>query len=191
MKIEKGQIGYLNALKRKYLLRALVEFAIVAAVFLLGYVQTKTKQNLFTIVAVVGCLPAAKMLVEFITVSPHKGIEQEKFHEIEEKAPLVMRLYDILFTSEQKAMPVDALVISGHVVCGYASSPRTDEEALAKHIKSVLKDNQYDKMTVKIFHNYTMFLARAEGMNNIAAVERPEDDRNEQNIKKILFNISM
>ena len=191
MKIEKGQIGYLNELKRKYLLRALVEFAIVAAVFLLGYVQTKTKQNLFTIVAVVGCLPAAKMLVEFITVYPHKGIEQEKFHEIEEKAPLVMRLYDILFTSEQKAMPVDALVISGHVVCGYASSPRTDEEALAKHIKSVLKDNQYDKMTVKIFHNYTMFLARAEGMNNIAAVERLEDDRNEQNIKKILFNISM
>lgn len=191
MKIEKGQMGYLKALKKKYLLWSLGEFGIVAAVFILGYVQTKTKQNLFTIVAVVGCLPAAKMLVEFITVSPHQGIEKEKFEEIEEKAPLIMRLYDMLFTSAQKAMPVDALVVSGHVVCGYASNPRTDEAALSEYIKGILKDNRYDKMTVKIFHNYKMFLARAEGLNNMAAVERPENDRNEQKIKKILFSIAM
>lgn len=191
MKIEKGQMGYLRALKKKYLLWSLGEFGIVAAVFILGYVQTKTKQNLFTILAVVGCLPAAKMLVEFITVYPHQGIEKEKFEELEEKAPLIMHIYDMLFTSAQKAMPVDALVVSGHVVCGYTSSPRTDEALLAEYIKGILKDNRYEKMTVKIFHNYKMFLARAEGLNNIAAVERPEDDRNEQNIKKILFSIAM
>ncbi|MCI8665366.1 MAG: hypothetical protein HFG82_01660 [Dorea sp.] len=191
MKIEKGQPGYLKALKTKYLSWALAEFAIVAAVFLLGYIQTKTKQNLFTIVAVVGCLPAAKMLVEYIIVYPHKGIEPEKYQEIEEKAPLVMRLYDMLITSTEKAMPIDALVISGHVVCGYTSSQRTDEAYIAKHIKSVLRDNQYEKMTVKIFHDYGMFLARAEGLNNMAAVERPEDDRNERNIQKILYSIAM
>jgi len=191
MKTEKGQPGYLKALKSKYLTWALAEFAVVAAVFILGYIQTKTKQNLFTIAAVVGCLPAAKMLVEFITVYPHQGIERKKYEEIEEKAPLVMRLYDMLITSTEKAMPVDALVIFGHVVCGYASSPHTDDGALADHIKKVLRDHQYDKMTVKIFHNYTMFLARAEGLNNIAAVERPEDDTNEQEIRSILYSISM
>lgn len=191
MKIEKGQPGYLKSLKTRYLSWALAEFAIVAGVFILGYVQTKTKQNLFTIAAVVGCLPAAKMLVEFITVYPHKGIELEKYEEIEEKAPLVMRLYDMLITSTEKAMPVDALVISGHVVCGYTSSQRTDDAYVAKHIKGVLADNRYDKMTVKIFHDYSMFLARAEGLNNMAAVERPTDDRNERNIQKILYSISM
>ncbi len=191
MKTEKGQPGYLKALKSKYLLRALGEFAIVAAVFILGYVQTNTKQNLFTIVAVVGCLPAAKMLVEYITVYPHQGIEREKYEEIEEKAPFIMRLYDMLITSTEKAMPVDAIVIYGHVVCGYSSSPRTDEAVLAKQIKGVLKDHRYEKMTVKIFHDYGMFLARAEGLNNIAAVERPEDDRNEQEIRSILYTIAM
>ncbi len=177
MKTEKGQPGYLKALKSKYLLRALGEFAIVAAVFILGYVQTNTKQNLFTIVAVVGCLPAAKMLVEYITVYPHQGIEREKYEEIEEKAPFIMRLYDMLITSTEKAMPVDAIVIYGHVVCGYSSSPRTDEAVLAKQIKGVLKDHRYEKMT--------------EGLNNIAAVERPEDDRNEQEIRSILYTIAM
>ena len=191
MRIQKGEPGYIKAQKMKFLVGTAAEFGIVIALVVLGYVQTGSRLNLFTVVAAVGCLPAAKMLVEYITVSPHKGIEPEKYMEIEEKAPLVMRIYDLLITSTEKAMPIDALVISGHVVCGYAGSPRTDEAAVAKHIKDVLKDNRYDKMTVKIFHDYAMFLARAEGLNNIAAVERPEDDQNERNIRNVLFSISM
>ena len=94
-------------------------------------------------------LPAAKMLVELITMAPHKSIEPDKYKEIEEKAPLVTRVYDMVITSRDKVMPVDAIVISGHVVCGYASSPRTDETLLAKHIKDMLKASHYDKMTVR------------------------------------------
>ena len=61
MKIEKGNPGYIKAQKTRYLLWALLEFAVVAAVFFLGYIQTGTKKNLLSVVAVVGCLPAAKM----------------------------------------------------------------------------------------------------------------------------------
>ena len=70
-------------------------------------------------------------------------------------------------------------------------SPKTDETALARHIKDILKDNHYDKMTVKIFHDYTAFLARAEGMNNMAEVEQKESLRREKKIRKIILNISM
>ena len=59
------------------------------------------------------------------------------------------------------------------------------------HIKDILKDNHYDKMTVKIFHDYTAFLSRAEGMNNMAAVEQKESLRREKKIRKIILNISM
>lgn len=190
MKIEKGEPGYLKALKRKYLTWSGAEFAIVAAVFALGYIQTGTKQNLFTVAAVVGCLPAAKMLVEYIAVCPHSGIEEDKYRELEAKAPHILRLYDMLITSKEKAMPVDAIAVYGHVICGYAGSWKTEEKALAKHIKEVMQAHHYDKMTVKIFHDYGMFLARAEGMNNIAAVER-RDDGNEQDIRRILFSIAM
>ena len=170
MKIEKGQPGYIKARKVRYLMLAIAEFAIVTAVYVLGYMQTGTKANLFTVVAVVGCLPAAKMLVEFITMAPHKSIDVDKYQEIETKADLVIRGYDMVITSSEKVMPLDAVVISGHVVCGYTSSPKTDETALARHIKNILQENHFEKMTVKIFHDYSAFLARAEGMNNIAAV---------------------
>lgn len=55
MTIEKGQPGYIKAHKMKYLIFAIVEFAIVAALVILGYVQTGSKMNLLTVVAVVGC----------------------------------------------------------------------------------------------------------------------------------------
>ena len=86
MRTEKGQPGYVKARKQKYLLGAVVEFAIVIAIFVTGYIQTGSRLNLLTVVAVVGCLPAAKMLVEFITMAPYKSIEEAKYQELEEKA---------------------------------------------------------------------------------------------------------
>ena len=97
----------------------------------------------------------------------------------------------MVITSRDKVMPVDAIVISGHVVCGYASSPRTDETLLAKHIKDMLKASHYDKMTVKIFHDYVAFLSRAEGMNNIASIEKADTRKKEREIRNIILNLSM
>ena len=84
-KAERGKPGYINSLKKKYLIMSLIEFAVVAAIFAVGYSQTGSRLNLFTVVAILGCLPACKNLVEFIVVVPHKGIEPAKYEEIEEK----------------------------------------------------------------------------------------------------------
>lgn len=90
-KKEKGQPGYIKWRKEKYLIGTIAEFAVVIALVVLGYVQTKTKLNLLTVVAVVGCLPASKMLVEFITIAPHQSIEKDIYQEIEAKASLLKR----------------------------------------------------------------------------------------------------
>ena len=55
MRIEKGQPGYLNAQKVKYLIWALGEFIVVVGLVVLGYIQTGSKLNLFTVAAVVCC----------------------------------------------------------------------------------------------------------------------------------------
>ncbi len=75
---------------------------------ILGYVQTGSKMNLLTVVVVGRCLPAcAKMLlVEFIAMAPHKSIEPKKYTEIEEKAPLLTKMYDMILTVNDKMMPV-------------------------------------------------------------------------------------
>lgn len=191
MKIEKGQPGYIKSQKTKYLIWSIAEFAVVIALVIIGYVQTGSKLNTFTVVAIVGCLPASKMLVEFITMAPHKGIDIDKFEEIEEKAPLLSKAYDLIITGKEKVMPVEAFVISGHTICGYTSSSKTDEAVISSYLKEMLHINKVDKVTVKVFHDYVAFLSRAEGMNNIAAIEQQESRRMERKIRRLLLTTSM
>ena len=191
MKIEKGQPGYIKARKLKYLVWAIGEFAVVAVLVIVGYLKTGSILNLFTVIAVVGCLPASKMLVEFITMAPHKGIEPEKFAEIEEKAGLITRIYDTVITGNGKVMPVDAFVISGRTICGYAGSPKANEAETARYIKEMLQNSHVDKVTVKIFCDYVAFLSRAEGMNNIATAESGGEGNREAKIKQLILSTSM
>lgn len=190
-KLKKGRPGYIQARKMRYLLWAILEFAVVIAVFAIGYIQTKSRLNVLTVVAVVGCLPASKMLVEFIVMVPFKSIEMERYQEIREKTPLLVTAYDLLLTCSEKLMSVEAIVISEHVVCGYTGNHKTDEKAVAEHLKTLLTSNNYEKMTVKIFHDYTAFLSRAEGLNNMASVSGTEPGRREKSIRANILSVSM
>ena len=173
-KKEKGQPGYIKWRKEKYLIGTITEFAVVIALVVIGYVQTKTKLNLLTVVAVVGCLPASKMLVEFITIAPHQSIEKDIYQEIEAKASLLKRVYDLVITSPEKVMPVDAIVISGHTVIGYASNTKTDEVTCARYLK-----------------DYKAFLSRVEGMNNIVEVGHTENGREDRAVRKLILSTCM
>ena len=100
-------------------------------------------------------------------------------------------LYDLVVTSERRAMPIEALAISSNTVCGYVRSKKVDTAYAARHIKSILKQNKLEKITVKLFHDYVAFLSRAEGMNSIAAVEQRPAKKQEEKIKEIILNISL
>ena len=67
-KIQKGKPGYLNYKRKVEILRTVIYFVIVLAIFALGYWQTHTRLNLLTVVAILGCLPASKALVGVIHV---------------------------------------------------------------------------------------------------------------------------
>ena len=191
MKITKGNVGYIRTRKRKILIKTILEFGIVAALLILGIIETGTRQNLLTVVAVLGCLPASKALVELIMVLPHRSIAEEMATEIDLNANLLTRAYDMVFTSEKIIMPVEAVVISGNTICGYSSNAKVDMNMIAKHLKQYLHANRFDKVSVKIFDNYTAFATRAEGMNNIAAIEKNDTQRYEEGIRQILLNISL
>lgn len=191
MKVAKGDAGYIRARKRKILLKTVLEFGIVVALLILGIIETGSRQNLLTVVAILGCLPASKALVELIMVLPHHSISEEMAAEMELNASLLTRVYDMVFTSEKIIMPVEAIVISGNTICGYSSNAKVDMNFITKHLKQYLRMNRFDKVSVKIFDNYTAFATRAEGMNNIAAIEKEDTKRHEEGIRQILLNISI
>lgn len=190
-KVQKGDPGYLDHKKRIEIIRTIIYFGIVATVFLLGYSQTHTRRNILTVVAILGCLPAAKALVGVITRFPYSSIDRKKADEIRSKTGLLTVCYDMVITSRESIMPVDCIVISGHTIFGYTHYEKVNAEELSKHIRSILAQNQYTGLTVKVLNQYKPFLARIEGLNNIAAVEREDTKEKEEAIRGIILNISM
>ncbi len=191
MNKKKGEAGYISSKKKRTVLKVVLEFGIVIALLILGIVQTGDRLNLLTLVAVLGCLPASKALVELIMILPHHSIEEARAAEIQNKASLLTAVYDLVLTSEHNIMPLDALVVINNSIYGYSSAKKIDLAFTAKHIKQMLAKEQFSNVTVKIFDNYTAFLTRAEGLHNIAAVEKTDTAEKEEKIKRILLNISL
>lgn len=191
MKVTKGEAGYIAARKRSLGFQTAAGFGIAAAFLLAGYFKTHSRSNLFTVIAVLICLPSAKAFTEWIAIFPYGTIDRKIAEEIKDKSELLTTAFDMVITSREKIMPVDAVVISGQTVFGYTSNPKTDPETGAKHIKDILAENHYTKVTVKIFSTYVHFLSRAEGMNNMVKIDKPADQELEKAIRQIILNISM
>ena len=92
--------------------------------------------------------------------------------EIEGKTKHLTVCYDMVITSEDKIMPVDCIVISGGNIFGYTHYKKVDLKMVSDHIKTMLKQNGYAGLAVRILNEYKPFIARAEGLDNIAAVEK-------------------
>ncbi len=190
-KCEKGTPGYLSQKLKIEILRTIVYFAIVAAVFLLGYSQTHSKKNLLTVVAVVGCLPACKALVGVITRIPYRTIDLALADEIAGKALHLTVIYDLVVTSTEKIMPIDCMVISGGKVFGYSSGEKINLQDTSAYIRKILRKNNLPEVSVKIYGQYKSFLSIVEGLENIAAVEKADTKEYEKRIAQVIMNISL
>ena len=189
-KVQKGAPGYLDYKKKVEIIRTIVYFGIVAAVFILGYSQTGTRLNLLTVVAILGCLPAGKALVGVIARFPYRSIEKERADEIAGKTAHLTVCYDMVITSEEKIMPVDCIVISGSNIFGYTHNKKVDLKMVSDHIKAMLKQNGYTGLAVRVLNEYKPFITRAEGLDNIAA-EKEDTKEREEAVRGIILNISM
>lgn len=190
-KKEKGTPGYLDYKKKVEILRTVIYFGIVAAVFFLGYFQTGTRLNMLTVVAVLGCLPSAKALTGVITRIPYSSIDSKRAEDIASKTSHLTVCYDMVITSEEKIMPVDCIVISGHNIFGYTRSRKVDLKALSQHIRKILAMNHFTDYTVRVLNEYTPFITRAEGLDNIAAVEKEDTKETEEAVRHLILNLSL
>ena len=190
-KCEKGTPGYLEYKKKVEIIRTVVYFLLVAAVYLLGYSQTHTNKNLLTVVAVVGCLPACKALVGVITRLPYPSIDPKRAEEVRALSPHMTSVFDLVVTSRDKIMPIDELVISGKKVFGHLTGKKADPQYTEKHIRSILLDNHFKDVSVKMYPDYKKFLSRIEGLENIAAVEKENTAEYEAKIRHLIQLISL
>ena len=73
----KGMRDYLKTQKNYEIARTILYFAISLTLFVAGWIATGKRENLLTVVAVLGCLPACKSMVDMIMFLKHKGCSPE------------------------------------------------------------------------------------------------------------------
>ena len=195
---EKGCYGYIDEHKKTQLLRTIILFLLPAAIFLAGYLTTKTRANLFTVIAVVGCLPACKSLVNVLVFTRRRSMPKEMYEEISAHAQGMEAAYELLLTTYDKTYPIHCAVIKGNEIACYMTMRDCDPAKAQEHIVSTMKNNNLPGIHVHFFQDLTHFMARVDAL----AAKEPEeikftpDERypglnREQVIRRILLALSL
>ncbi len=169
-KARKGTYGYLDQHKKNAWLRAVFMLSVPVVIFLVAWAIHRDRNNIMTVVAIVGCLPGCNQVVQAIMASRYHSIDRTLFEETEAARGERLALYENVMTSYENTFYLDCLVIAGRDVVGYTSNPKTDASKAAEHIRTILKNNSY-KQNVKIFQEKKAFLERVRTL----AQDQPEE----------------
>lgn len=195
---DKGQHGYTDAHKKAQFLKTCLFFLIPAAIFAVGYATTGTKRNYFTILAIVGCLPACKEMVNVIMFLKRRSMPEELYQEIEKHAARLTRAYELVLTTYERNYPIHSLVIRGNEIAGYTTCKSTDLKPLQEHIVKNLKGNGISGIHVHIFSDLKTYLERVDVLADKHVEEIPftPDERypglgREELIRKLILTLSL
>ena len=192
----KGTYGYLDRSRIHAWKKAALMLAVPVLIFLGGWYVNGTRENVMTVVAIVGCLPGCNQVVRAIMASRYHSMDRRFYETVEKARGNCLALYENVFTSYEKTYYVDAVVLCGREIVGYSSDAKLDEKAAAEHIRSLLKKSSY-KQNVTIYRNQNEFLVRVQSLS--AEAEQPPfdgDDRypdltRDEIIRHLLMSISL
>lgn len=159
-KKKKGSYGYIKYAKCRTFLITFVLFAIPLVIYVTGYLQTKTRLNLFTFVAILGCLPACKSLVGLIMILMQKPMPADKYREASAAAGELVAGYELVFTAYEHTTPVNALVVCGDQLLCYTPDEKADIAYIEKHLSRILTVNGFASVQPKVMKDFRRYLQR-------------------------------
>lgn len=196
-KVAKGKFGYTVSHRKWQILKMSLYIILALAVFLAGYLTTKTAKNVLSVVAIVGALPISKEMVGVIMSFKRKPMDKAVYEQISAKAGNLEQIYELLFTTNEKSYGVEAAVIEGKDVICYTVDPKCEVQVLQKHLVKLLNANDY-KENVKIYTDLKKFLDRVADLERREKVEIPykqnptyPDLNRDQLIKHLLLALSI
>ena len=199
LRLEKGTYRYRTAHKKRQLFFVvLFILAIVAQLILRNFITEQIYKNLVTISAILTVLPMANLASPLVVAARIPEVPAE-FHDAcvpyEEKFPI---LYDLIITSNDLIMPVDAAVVHPTGVYLYCPNKNVDRRKAEKFLNEILLTGglAHDEMLVgwkldgnaKVMNEEKKFLRR---LSELKTVTEEEDDGSAPHVLKLLKSLSM
>ncbi len=179
----KGEWGYINDRRIRVTVITVFMYACAIGIYFLGLKITGTSRNLFTVVAVLGILPASKSLVNMIMFLRFSSLGSERYKKYDEASGDVPLIYELAFTTYEKTYFVEAIACVGNTVAGCylgktskGRSHNDDMKALKEHIETVLTNDGHKGFVVKIYDDPDDFIRRVAEMNGISTEDAGKSD---------------
>lgn len=163
-KIKKGEIGYFQSEKRKRFLITAILFGIPLLIFFSAWIYHGSRLTIWTVIVVVGCLPACKSLVGLIMMLMRKPMDRNLYENIHEHQGQLVMAYEMYMTFYEKSAYIDAIAVCGNEVVGFTSDPKADTAFIATEAQKIIRKNGY-KVNVKLLKDLRPFLERLDSMN--------------------------
>lgn len=179
---EKGSFGYFDKKKKLTLTAAIFSFLVVAAIYATGILIYHTNKSIFTVIAALSVLPAAKVLISFLIISAYRSLpvcQKDELCLLTAERKDCRILYDILLASEEKALIAGTVVILGEHILVYSDYKKADSKALENYMKKILEDCPYS--SIKMYTEYNQFKKRIEQLRG----SKTEDENSLLKLKNI------
>lgn len=185
-KLEKGQYEYAKYTRNKLLIYTLGLYGLSAAIYLMGLITTKSNKNLLTIVAVLGILPASKMLISFIMSCRVQTLPTEIKEEIDEASKSMNGFYNLYFTSYEENYYIGHCVITSDSLIGYSNQKDFDGKKFNEHLEKHMKIEGISNMLIKIFDNKDAYINR---LSQLSMLEQSKDTNSK--MAELVKNITL
>jgi len=159
-KVAKGNWGYIRYEKKKRFLLTLLMFLLPLGIYMIGYFTVKSRLNLFTVVAILGCLPACRSAVGLIMMLLQKPMPQERYEAAKNAAGNLTIGYELVVTAYEHTSLVEAAIVCGDQIVCYTPDQNTDPPYLEKHIRQILSANGFTEAQVKVMKDWKQYLQR-------------------------------
>ena len=176
-KVSKGEYGYLGSKKKDALVHTFLMVAAGLAVFVLGLLLNKMEvRNIFTVLAFLAVLPAAKAFVNVVVLFPYRQMSAEKKERVDSyKKALDKVLYDVVFTSSEHVMHLDCIYVTGHQVIGFTEREKDKVKLIEEYLKREMENRQL---------GYKVFIATNEKQLNDRMQLRGEEKEIDMAVQK-------
>lgn len=156
----KGTYGYIDSLKRSKLVAIGIWAIFIALLLIIPSIIFKTRYNSFTIAAIVMILPAARQVVQYLSLLPfHSGNreEYEKIRSLTEGKSWIVLAADMVLASESGHMMLDMLVIYNGNVYGYTPAQKKSREAIEAYLTNILTEEDLIHKKPVVHENFEEF----------------------------------
>lgn len=188
MQKKKGEYGYRESKRKMRLFLVLLLLAAILIQLFARYLtDSQAAKNILTVMAVLTVLPMANMASPLIASWKYRTAPAQFHEKTATYETSFTILYDLIITSKEFILPMDAIAVHPNGVVAFCSSRKVDSAKAEQFLNNMLAGQKLDA-NAKVVKDEKTFFRR---LDNLKPSSEYEDDGSLPYVEALLKSLSM